>query len=115
MTRTIRSLNKGRARVWWVHHGREAKRAAQLVALVGLWILASTLDYRDQVQAERASRAELEREAREAGASAQGFSRRLPRITFVLEARTPEELELRLAEIAGKADGLRAELRGGRP
>lgn len=110
MTRAIRSLNKGRLRVWWVHHGPEAKRAGLLALLAAIYLLVSELDYRDQV--------ELARLAGAASAQAEapaGFARPLPRITFVLDARTPEELELRLAEIAGGADGWRAELRGGRP
>ena len=104
MTRRIRALNGGRARIWWVHHGREAVRAAQLVAIMAAWLLVSHFDYQDQLDMERSARTEAEVQAE----AATGFRRKLPRVTFVLDARTPEELQLRLAEIAGQLDGERA-------
>lgn len=109
MTRRIRALNHGRARVWWVHHGREAVRAMQLTMVIVLWMIASHFSYQDELDMERAAR-----EAAEARAeAAAGFERRLPPVTFVLEARTPQELELRLAEIAGELDAVRARRMGG--
>lgn len=111
MTRAIRSLNKGRLAVWWVTHRQEAIRSLQLTALVTLMLMAGHFDYQDQLDAERAARAQVEAQLAAAGDL---YGPPLPPTVFVLEARTPRELELRLAEIAGSLDGWRARMRGQR-
>lgn len=110
MTRTIRSLNGGRARVWWVHRRQDALRALQLVVIVSAWLVVSEMDYRDRLDQERAAREAIANELAGHRAAKEGFARRLPRTTFVIEAATPEELRMRLAEIAGDLDGARAGL-----
>ena len=106
MAKTIRALNGGRLRVWWVCNRQDAIRSVQLAAILGLWMLASHFDYRDQLDMAHSAREAAEARADEAS----GFERKLPRVTFVLDARTPEELKLRLAEIAGGLDGERARM-----
>lgn len=105
MTRRLRSLNGGRARIWWVHHGREAIRAIQLVAIVGLFLAASHFDYTDAIEAEKAAREDVAEQLRQ-----ERIARRLERITFVIEASTPAEAQAKLAIIAGDADTQRYRL-----
>lgn len=105
MIARLKRLNGGRARVWWVHHGREAIRAAQLTAIVALYLAVSAFDYQDQLaqaEADRAAVAESLRQER--------IARGLPRTTFVIEAATAAEAQIRLAQIAGDADAQRYRL-----
>ena len=111
MTRRIRALSGGRARVWWVHRGQDVIRAAQLAVVVALWLLVSHYDYQDALDAERGAyeaiaqeRDALARQVEEMGA----FSQQFPRVVFVVEARDRNELNIRLAEIAGDLDAARA-------
>jgi len=93
-----------------LHRRGEALRAAQLIILVALWFFASTMDYNDQLNAERAAREDVEAELARQRAALQGFARPMPRTAFLLDARSEEELRQRLAEIAGDLDGERAKL-----
>lgn len=102
MTRAIRSLNKGRARVWWVHHGREAIRAAQLTTLVACFIAVSSFDYQDQLEQERAAHAAVRQQLDEERAA-----RGMPRTAWIIDATTPRKASERLAEIAGDLDAWR--------
>lgn len=101
MTRRIRALNRGRVGVWWVTHRRDAIHAAQLMALVGLWLTASAFDYQDQLDAERTRRARAEAQL---AAVAEQFGPPAPPTVFVVEARSPEELQRRLVEIGQDLD-----------
>lgn len=101
--RTLRASFGGRARIWWVTHRQDAIRAAQLSALVGLFLTASSMDYRDQLDAERAAR-----EAAEAQLSADRAIRGLPNPAIVIDAANAQQYGLRLAEIAGGVDAERA-------
>lgn len=112
MTRTIRSLNKGRARVWWATHRQEAIRAAQLTTLVALFLTASTLDYQEQLDQERAALAAAREQLRDIAGT---YGPPVPPTVFVIEARTPAELEMRLAEISRDLDVARSEMLGRRP
>lgn len=103
----LRSLNAGRARIWWLTHRHEAKRAAQLVTLVALFLVASSMDYHDQLEAERAAK-----EAVAEQLASERSARGLPRVTFVIDARTPAEAKLRLAEIEGASMAERYGMRG---
>ncbi len=96
MIARLKRVNGGRARVWWVHHHRDAIRAMQLTAIVGLFLFASTMDYQDQLDAERAARAQIAEDLRQ-----EKVSRQFPRTTFVIEARTPAEAYAKLSEITG--------------
>lgn len=107
MTRRLRSLNGGRLRVWWIHHRQEARHHALFAILVGLWLLANHLDYQDQIDYERAMRAEAEQQLQSDRAL-----RGLPNPAIVLDAKTAERFGLRLAEIAGGLDAERAKVRG---
>ena len=107
MTRAIRAFNKGRARIWWVHHGREATRAAQLTTLVALFIAASAFDYEDQLAMERSAREDAERQLADERAL-----RGIPNPAIVIDARNAERFGIRLAEIAGGLDAERQKLRG---
>lgn len=98
MTRRIRALNSGRARIWWVHHGREAKNALALVCLVACYLIASTMDHQDQLDAEKSARDEVA-----ATLAAEREARGIPRIAFVIEASSPKEAALKLADIEGAA------------
>lgn len=107
MIARLKRLNGGRARIWWLHHGREAIRAAQLVAIVALYLAVSTFDYHDQLaqaEADRANVAETLRQERAVNG--------MPRTAWIIEAKTPQEAQLRLAEIAGDLDTWRARNRG---
>ncbi|MBL0142625.1 MAG: hypothetical protein IPP91_11130 [Betaproteobacteria bacterium] len=107
MSPRIRGLNRGRLRVWWITHRQDAIRAAQLVALVGCFLAVSAFDCQDQLDMERAAR-----EDAQAQLAAERSARALPRLTFVIDARTPAEAQVRLAEIASDADVQRLNLRG---
>lgn len=103
----LRSLNAGRARIWWITHRQDAVRAGQLVTLVLLFLTASSMDYRDQIDAERAAKdAVTEQLAQERAA------RGLPRVTFVIDAKDIPAARMRLAEIEGAAMAERYGLRG---
>jgi hypothetical protein len=106
MTRAIRSLNKGRLRVWWIYHRQDAIRTLQLAAIVLLFLVASSMDYRDQVAAERAAHEAVREQLRDERA-ARGHSRTV----YLIEAATPEAARMKLAEIAGEIDLERAKLR----
>lgn len=109
MTRRIRSLNGGRARVWWIHHGREAIRALQLAFLVACFLAVSHFDYQDQIDQARAAHAAIREQV---ARSEQVFGPPAPPTVFVLEARTVQDLDMRLAEIAGDLDTWRLKNRG---
>ena len=99
VNKRIRSINGGRARIWWLHHGREAVRALQLITVIALFLFASTMDYRDQL--EQANQA---REVAARRLNQERISHGLPRTTFVIEAATPDDARKRIAEIAGDLD-----------
>lgn len=103
MTRRLRALNRGRLAVWWVTHRQDAIRSAQLTTLVVLLFAASTADYNDQLAMAEAERARAEERA----AAAEGLADNLPRVTFVIQAATREELDNRLADVASAAGGER--------
>lgn len=102
MTRRLRALNGGRFRVFWLHHGQEAKNAAYLIAIVALFMTVSHYDYRDAIAAERAARADVAEQLRQ-----ERIARTLPRTTYIIEAATPAEAQTKLAIIAGDADAER--------
>ena len=104
-TRRLHALNHGRLRIWLIHHGQEAKNATYLVAIVAAFLAVSHFDYQDQVEAEKAARRDVAEQLRQEKAA-----RALPRTTFVIEAATPAEAQLRLAQIAGDADAERYRL-----
>lgn len=106
MTRAIRSINKGRARVWWIHHGQEAKNAAYLVAIVSIFLTVSHFDYADAIAAEKSAREEVE-----AQLAMERAAKRLPRVAWVIESSDPG-VQMSLAEIAGALDVERAKMRG---
>lgn len=103
----LRCLASGRARIWWVTHRQDAIRATQLVAIVALYLLASTMDYQDQLDAERLAKEEAQLRLVEERAL-----HGIPNPAIVLDARTAERFGLRLAEIAGGLDSERYGLRG---
>lgn len=105
--RSLRCLASGRARIWWVTHRQDAIRASQLVAIVGLYLLASTMDHQDQLEAERLAKEEAQLRLVEERAL-----HGIPNPAIVLDARTAEKFGLRLAEIAGGLDSERYGLRG---
>lgn len=104
MTRTIRALNKGRLAVWWVTHRQDAIRASQLTTLIVLILLAGRFDYEDQLDAERAKTAKAVSQLAEVAGR---YGPPIPPVVFVLEARTPRELELRLADVVNAAERTR--------
>lgn len=107
MMRLLHRLTHGRLRVWWLHHGREARSAACLVTLVGCYLFASSMDYQDALATEQLARERaVEQLAQERAAHG------LPKITFVIAASTPAQAQERLAEIAGEADMIRHQMRG---
>lgn len=106
MTRRLKSLNHGRARVWWIHHGQEAKNAAYLVAIVSIFLTVSHFDYADQV-----AQAEADRDAVAEQLRAERAAKRLPRVAWVIESSDPG-VQMSLAEIAGALDVERAKMRG---
>lgn len=107
MIARLKRVNHGRLRVWWIHHGQEAIRAAQLTTIAVIFLVVSSFDYQDQIDQERAAHAAIAETLRRERAA-----RGLPRTTFVIEAKTPQEASMRLAEIASDADVQRLTLRG---
>lgn len=105
MTRAIRAFNKGRLRIWLIHHGQEAKNAAYLVAIIAIFLTVSHYDYQDAIAAEKSARAGVEESLRQ-----EKVARTLPRTTFVIEAATPAEAQRKLAIVAGDADADRYRL-----
>lgn len=105
MTR-LKALNSGRLRVWYVTHREDAKASALLAIIVGLFLLVSHFDHQDALEQERIAR----RIAEERAAAAEGFAPELPRVAFVLDARTRQDLYDRLREIAGATDREAGEL-----
>lgn len=106
MIARLKALNKGRARVWWVHHGTTAVRTMQIVLLAFSFLAVSTWDYQDQLEAERAMHRDVAEQLRQ-----EKLARTLQRTVFVIEAATPAAAELKLAEIAGDMDVERMKLR----
>jgi hypothetical protein len=109
MTRRIRSLNKGRLTVWWVTHRQDAIRAAQLVTIVGLYMVASHMDYSDAIAQERSMRERAEEQAELMKPLAEEY----PQMTFVLQARTRQDAIDRMAEVEGMIAAERYSLRWG--
>ncbi len=109
MPRRLRALNGGRFTVWWVTNRVDAIRTLLLTTLVGLYLLASTLDHRDQLDAAEAAREEAVATLHEERAL-----RGLPNPAIVLDAENARRYGLRLSEIAGGLDVERAQIRGRR-
>lgn len=105
--RALHRITGGRLRIWLLSHGRDAKLSLQLVALVGLYLLASSMDYQDQLDAAHARAEESERIL-----AAERALHGVPNPAIVLDARTAERYGMRLAEIAGGLDAERQSLRG---
>lgn len=106
MTRALHRLTAGRLRIWWLTNRKDAVRAAQLVTLVALFLLASSMDYQDQLNAESAAHASVREELAQERAG-----RSLPPTVYMIEARTPAEARTKLAEIEGAAMAERYKLR----
>lgn len=102
MTRRLRALNGGRLRVWWLHHRRDAIGAAQLTAIVAIFLIVGHFDYQDQINAEKAAHRDVAEALRQ-----ERIARTLPRTTYIIEAATPAEAQSKLAQIAGDADAER--------
>ena len=107
MNRALHRLTQGRLRIWLLTHRQDAIRAAQLVTLVVLFLTASTMDYQDQLDAERAAHREVAQTLAQERAA-----RALPPTLYMIEARTPAEARLKMAEIEGAAMAERYRLRG---
>jgi hypothetical protein len=112
MTRRLRSLNRGRLAVWWVTHRQDAIRSMQLVLLVALFLAASTADYHDQLDQERAARAAVEERLADARELHGPIA---PPTVFVIEARTTRDLEARLEDILGSLYAARSNAIARRP
>lgn len=105
MTRALRGFNKGRARIWWIHHKRDAIGAAQLTAIVAIVLTVGHFDYQDQIDAEKAAREDVAEQLRQERAA-----RALPGTVYIIEAATPAEAQSKFARIAGGADAERYRL-----
>lgn len=108
MTRRIRGINGGRARVWWVCNRQDVRNHALFAAVVGLWLLASHFDHQDALNAERAARESAEARAVQVD---EWFGPPAPPVVILLEARNRGELDNKLIEIAGYLDVQRMEKR----
>lgn len=105
--RTIKAMGRGKLRVWWLTHRHQAILALQVVFVVWAYLIASTMDYNDQVAAERAAKEQVARTLQD-----ERNARTLPSTVWLIEAQTPEKAQQRLAQIAGQLDMERAKLRG---
>jgi hypothetical protein len=103
----LHSIFSGRLRIWWLTHRQDAVRAAQLVALVALFLTASTMDYQDQLDAERSAKAAVDEQLAQERAG-----RSIPSTVYMIEARTPAEAKMKLAEIEGAVMAERYRMRG---
>lgn len=104
--RTLHRINKGRFWVWWLTH----KEQVRLMLTLGFLVLALGVvgrwDYEDQLEAEKLAHQQVQRQL--AGEMA---ARKLPNTVYLLEARTAEEAQIKLAKIAGELDMERAKLK----
>lgn len=105
VTHNIRSLWGGRVGIWLATHRRDARNAALLTAAVLALLGITSWNYREILQDERTARATLEEQLAERATFGP-----LPRLTFVLDARDPQQLRERLAAIAGELDAERLRL-----
>lgn len=105
--RTLRSMGRGRLRVWWMTYRHQAVLALQVVFIVWAYLIVSTMDYHDQVAAERAAKQDVAKALDD-----ERSSRKLPPTVWLIEAQTPEKAQQRLAQIAGQLDLDRARMRG---
>lgn len=105
MTKSLRGAFSGRLRVALITHRRDFIGALSLVALVGCYLLVSHWDNDDRLREERSARKHAEAALQDATAYAS-----VPKVTFIIQAGTPRELSLRLAEISGHLDAARMEL-----
>lgn len=99
MIRRLKAVAGGRLRIWQITHRRQFWREAVLAATVLGFMGAMSSSYRSTIESLRAN-----------GASAEAEIKRLrgmgplPPVTFVIEARSLEELKVKLAGIADFAD-----------
>lgn len=109
MTRNIRALNRGRLYIWWVSRSRRRDLvvALQLLFVVAAFLAVSTWDYHDQLAYERFAKEDVQRILEE-----ERRARELPKTVYVIEAKTPEKAQERLAQIAGELDLERAKMKG---
>lgn len=109
MTKNIRALNGGRFYVWWMSRSRRRDLvvAVQLLLLVAAFLAVSHWDYQDQLAQEKFAKEDVQRILAE-----ERRARDLPATVWLIEAKTPEAAQVRLAQIAGQLDMERAKLRG---
>ena len=88
-------------------HGQQFRLALSLVALVVIFGVVGHFDYADQLEQERADKREVAEQLRQ-----ERSARMLPNTVFILEARTAEQAQVRLAEIASDLDVQRLKLKG---
>jgi len=105
--RGIKAMARGKLRVWWLTNRHQAILALQVVFVVWAYLIASTMDYHDQVAAERSAKEQVARALQD-----ERNARNLPPTVWLIEAKTPEKAQERLAQIAGQLDLDRARLRG---
>lgn len=109
MTRRIRALNQGRYRVWSLTRSRRGDLviAAQVLFVVAAFLAVSTWDYRDQLAHERYAKADVQRMLDEEKAA-----RAAPPTFWLVEAKTPEAAQEKLAQISGQIDKEREKMKG---
>lgn len=111
----IGSVSGGRLRLWQLKHSRDLRNHALLCGIFLVVAAVGTLEFRDKLREARVANEQLTMKCatlQERMEDMDSFSQRFPRVTFVIEARNPEELHMRLAEIAGDLDAVRVRNRG---
>ena len=100
--RRLRSVWRGKFRVWCITHGHRFRLYGLVLFLALLFLLMGYFDWR-----EMHNRAEMYRQHAEQLQHDQEVMSQLPKTVFVIEAATPAELSLKLANIAGRLDAER--------
>lgn len=106
MVRPLKTLGKGRVRVWMLTHGEQARLALLGCTMVALYSLASHWDYQDALMAEQMAHDQAKR-----ALAQEQKARTLPATVFVIEADTPDKAQEKLARIAGNLDLERLKMR----
>lgn len=104
--RSLSRLGGGRFRIWWLCYGQRTKYALMAITMIGLYGIASEMDYQDALLAERIAHDQAKR-----ALAQEQKARTLPPTVFVIEADTPDKAQEKLAKIAGDLDLERYKMR----
>lgn len=110
------AFRRARLRLWWITNREQVRVCALFATLVALYLVASTMEYQDQLDQERARRERAERLAADVAATLaeERALRGIPNPAILMDATNAREFGLRLAELSGSLDAHRYQVLGGR-